>query len=293
MFKFLKDFLFEENEMPILATPEQVGAVNVKTVDEEGIEGEEPAAGNGKTETADTFWPAATSKKVLDVMGPATAEDTAEKPVSTGLPLMLDLNPLDGSPASVTPDYNVLNISPELEGIADAAPVLEKPAEIINFPIAEPEKLEVAAEIPVATPVVESIVAKPATPEPVLAPKAEEKPATPEFSADSIADLRAKTEEEMREEEAAIAKFEADLAAIKAKIEARRAHLTEIKQILPEIEKTEAERRMIEENAAKLEEGKKQVVDRIHTLRSKLDGGAVVDAAPVNHFESTDHQMAA
>ncbi len=325
MFKFLKDFLFEENEMPVSVL--QAGISDPKV--DLGAGEETPAGAMGIDKKAN-FWdsagptPEPTPLKSLDITSPVIAEKTE---------VMLDLG---GTPSSIEPLSFVepntdlgtgIDISGKLDPNPELAPKLDTPAEIINFPTAE-ELAETPLEILTDESKAVVTVIEP-TPAMAQEPKAEEVPVMemheepsqqreePKPEAPIASEPTKDTEEEIlraaevkiaeqkqdnlkniekleRDAEAMQAQFKKDAAAIAAKIAAHQAHLVHLEQVAPEIEKAKAGLDMIKKEQEGLREEQENLRNKITSIAE--DARKAINPTPsdskFNVVESTDRVAA-
>lgn len=262
MFKFLKDFLFEENEVPTGTTAE-LGVLGTP-VDLEGTKNEEPAAGDGKAETP--FAPAAEpSVKPLDLTAPASA------PYDGGASLDFVVNSSDTPSAPQEPlAGEVINLDEPVNTTAENPP----PVMDISAPLPDPETTK-NPEVP-KTEALQEL-------HPVTAEANESTEPTAEAIRASLEAAIAQDEQEIAKNKSAIAAQEAKNAALESEIAAKRAQLQEL-------EKVEAEQKLIAENERKIAAERQQVAAKLQELSNSTHAK---NAPPVNNkFESHDRLAA-
>jgi hypothetical protein len=309
MLRFLKDFLFEENE----AAPavESLGAVDTDHAD--AIFPEDGQLGGGQAESADTvtFQMPVEEAAVSDVEAP---QEAPEHP-----PIVMDLNGPTTKAAVLdleTKGDNVIDISGQMED-PTLAPTLGAEAEVIDVS----DKVG-GAPVEPAMEIEEDDLdyrdKKRVKPEvvPAVETPAIEKPAEDnEVSEEDVEKLKAEVTAElaanavlMKEHEAAIAQIERDKQAAIAEATDKASEKTaEQERLVKELEAKNAALQataeslatlgagiqMIEKEEAEIDREKEQALTKLKAARATLDANRVKEQSPTNKIEQTDHHMAA
>jgi ElaB/YqjD/DUF883 family membrane-anchored ribosome-binding protein len=311
MLKLLKDFLFEETEVPVSTQEPPLGAVDTIKVDDEGIKEQQPSMGSMDIQTPQ----------------PPTAEislnlsDTPESGSETE-PLILDIaGDSSTTETALTLDHILGNSSAHT---ADEMLIPTPSAETEQVPEA-PTDVEMRNPEPVAEAAPEPTVEAPATPEPAtkVAPVIESEPTTPifentaepELTVEAIEKQIEEVNDAIRDQEAKIAelgesagnveaeakakiaeiqekaraevaecesKMQADIAAIQEKMAAHQNRLRELQQMPSDLKKAEVGLDMIKKGEKELEDLKNQVKDTLNRSRNLSDSYSVSN----NPFEN-------
>jgi prefoldin subunit 5 len=275
MFKFLKDFLFEENEVAV-AAPAATGSIT--SLDERldmGAGTEQPAGSDGPA-TDKPFW--------NDPVPAESTEPGAPKAASPS-PLMLDIQAKGDEPAPLVDDETLSGSPINLENLSEPTVIDPAPEPAATAPEPVEEEKEKEEDTP---PVMDmSTQEKPRMEAPVNeAPEPEPmKIAVPEVKIvdkeeqdiAKIDELMKKTQEEIAAEEKAIADYEAEVKALQDKLSARRARMNSLQQAPNELEKAKADLEILLKN-------KKEVENKIVDISSKLtNSGNATDQSPTNN----------
>lgn len=297
MFKFLKDFLFEENEVAA-GSSETLAAISALDEKLDAGAGTEQPAGEAPFWENKTLVPTPPALEVVKGDVPEGTAPTGEAPK-----LVLDIQTtnaedpakVDGEPmAGSAIDLDTLSEPPvEAPTMSTEPDGNEKPFTVE----VEQAQHDAAAEEPKSEePAVEEHTPEPEpTPEPVMehteehtpAEPVAEKPLTELDDMHKLNDLMGKAEVQVETEQEAIAKFEKDVEEIQRKLEARRANLEKLRVIPTELSKAKAELEILLKN-------KKEVEDRIVDYTKELEDAQAVQEEPeTNNFEEADHRIAA